>query len=1190
MAKSPTTTQHSYRANAVYSRLIMVEPRGVMNVIVMTLLGLVPLLAIQVASSDAAPFPTRSADPSASSRSASVDGFKLTVAYWTELEKLARETELTLVELDHKATEAFPANSPKHLAYINSTLARKYPGAKYDGKNGSVPLLNNLVASFSQDLKVTKITDVLSVAGRRSSRTYYIRERKFECNSGLNSITGLINRENPAASLFSEVKFSAFQGAVEKIFSTGPDARTANSSAGVAVLNDAYQLSAGAQGLRMDTFAEKFLLTDDMYSFVLQTALTGYRQRHPSEFSVNDPSKPAPKVVLPGAAAAEGKLWNVGSFFVGLFLVVLALLAALFYGFRWFFQQVRDNLNVENRVRASMKSSQLNKKKSTGKSDSITGLEYEICKKNIQEAYRAEGYQLQVYFGLNSSQADLILVKDSTRYLVNYKLWDKERIELDVLKNFHSAMLSESVTGGIIISPAYFSRDARKFAKESSIDIVSENKLQLLLQRATEPITVIGKSLGVEVVFPVRREQPLPGIGVAVSGGGFSVEGAGGEIDDSAGKQNVIAPHDEPSVDAIEPSMLKGYDTTGAESPAPSFLASLISSGEAKAGGAEHYSEHAVADAVEKAVTRVVWGEVTDSLGDTVALAVGKQMAKALDESVVDAVDQAIAGILEKKVADSVAQPIAEAIAKAVSAGVDRPVLDAVSRVITDTVEREVPRAVAQSVARAMAETVAGGVEQPVAEAVSRAVAASIDNQVQQAVAQPVSDAIAKAVAAGVEQPVLDAVARVITVTLESEVPQAVAQSVTMAIKEAVAAGVEQPVVAAMEKAVSAGIGHHVAEALQRVMATSMESTVSEAVAQPVTDAIQRAIAVGVAQPVADAIAQAVASGVEEPVTNAIAQAIAVGVERPVADAITLAIAAGVEQPVAAAVSRAMATSMESTVSEAVAQPVAEAIQRAVAVGVAQPVADAIAQAVASGVEEPVTNAIAQAIAVGVEQPVAAAITLAIAAGVEQPVAAAVSRAMATSIESTVSEAVAQPVAEAIQRAVAAGVVQPVTDAIAQAIAVGVEQPVAQAVSRTMAAFIESSVSRAVAQPVADAVARSIESTVSLAVAQPVAEAIEEAIATGIEQPVTDAITQTIAAGVEQPFAEAVAQAVAASVEKQEHAERTSVRIEQAMVFDCTLCGKKMRVGTVKKGANAGKKFWVCSDYPSCRNISPISG
>ena len=1102
MAKSPTTTQHSYRANAVYSRLIMVEPRGVMNVIVMTLLGLVPLLAIQVASSDAAPFPTRSADPSASSRSASVDGFKLTVAYWTELEKLARETELTLVELDHKATEAFPANSPKHLAYINSTLARKYPGAKYDGKNGSVPLLNNLVASFSQDLKVTKITDVLSVAGRRSSRTYYIRERKFECNSGLNSITGLINRENPAASLFSEVKFSAFQGAVEKIFSTGPDARTANSSAGVAVLNDAYQLSAGAQGLRMDTFAEKFLLTDDMYSFVLQTALTGYRQRHPSEFSVNDPSKPAPKVVLPGAAAAEGKLWNVGSFFVGLFLVVLALLAALFYGFRWFFQQVRDNLNVENRVRASMKSSQLNKKKSTGKSDSITGLEYEICKKNIQEAYRAEGYQLQVYFGLNSSQADLILVKDSTRYLVNYKLWDKERIELDVLKNFHSAMLSESVTGGIIISPAYFSRDARKFAKESSIDIVSENKLQLLLQRATEPITVIGKSLGVEVVFPVRGEQPLPGIGVAGSGGGFSVEGAGGEIDDSAGKQNVIAPHDEPSVDAIEPSMLKGYDTTGAESPAPSFLASLISSGEAKAGGAEHYSEHAVADAVEKAVTRVVWGEVTDSLGDTVALAVGKQMAKVLDESVVDAVDQAIAGILEKKVADSVAQPIAEAIAKAVSAGVDRPVLDAVSRVITDTVEREVPRAVAQSVARAMAETVAGGVEQPVAEAVSRAVAASIDNQVQQAVAQPVSDAIAKAVAAGVEQPVLDAVARVITVTLESEVPQAVAQSVTMAIKEAVAAGVEQPVVAAMEKAVSAGIGHHVAEALQRVMATSMESTVSEAVAQPVTDAIQRAIAVGVAQPVADAIAQAVASGVEEPVTNAIAQAIAVGVE----------------------------------------------------------------------------------------QPVAAAITLAIAAGVEQPVAAAVSRAMATSIESTVSEAVAQPVAEAIQRAVAAGVVQPVTDAIAQAIAVGVEQPVAQAVSRTMAAFIESSVSRAVAQPVADAVARSIESTVSLAVAQPVAEAIEEAIATGIEQPVTDAITQTIAAGVEQPFAEAVAQAVAASVEKQEHAERTSVRIEQAMVFDCTLCGKKMRVGTVKKGANAGKKFWVCSDYPSCRNISPISG
>ncbi len=312
------------------------------------------LLGTQLAPSSAAPPPSLAAPAaqSASPRSGPVDGFKLTVEYWAELEKLAGEVQATVLATANQASESYPANNTRYLTAFNTKLAEKYPGARFDGKNGTVPLPNHLVASFAQDLKVTKLTNVLPVVGRACSKIYYIQERKFECSTGNNFITGLINKASPGDCVFSEVKYTVFQDAVEKIFAAGPEIRTANTSVGVAVLNDAYQLSASTQGLRMDTFAEKFFLSDDIFNFVLRNAQAGYKQRHAAEFSAKDPSKLSTPAVLPGAPAADGKFWSVGPFFVGLFLVVLALLAALFYGFRWFFQQVRDNLNVENRVKA----------------------------------------------------------------------------------------------------------------------------------------------------------------------------------------------------------------------------------------------------------------------------------------------------------------------------------------------------------------------------------------------------------------------------------------------------------------------------------------------------------------------------------------------------------------------------------------------------------------------------------------------------------------------------------------------------------------------------------------------------------------------------------------------------------------------------------------------------------------------
>ncbi|TVR18354.1 MAG: DUF2726 domain-containing protein [Anaerolineaceae bacterium] len=40
----------------------------------------------------------------------------------------------------------------------------------------------------------------------------------------------------------------------------------------------------------------------------------------------------------------------------------------------------------------------------------------------------------------------------------------------------------------------------------------------------------------------------------------------------------------------------------------------------------------------------------------------------------------------------------------------------------------------------------------------------------------------------------------------------------------------------------------------------------------------------------------------------------------------------------------------------------------------------------------------------------------------------------------------------------------------------------------------------------------------------------------------------------------------------------------------CPKCGNEMVVRTVKKGPNAGKKFWGCTSYPRCKTMLPYTG
>ena len=41
---------------------------------------------------------------------------------------------------------------------------------------------------------------------------------------------------------------------------------------------------------------------------------------------------------------------------------------------------------------------------------------------------------------------------------------------------------------------------------------------------------------------------------------------------------------------------------------------------------------------------------------------------------------------------------------------------------------------------------------------------------------------------------------------------------------------------------------------------------------------------------------------------------------------------------------------------------------------------------------------------------------------------------------------------------------------------------------------------------------------------------------------------------------------------------------------NCPKCGSKMLLRTAKSGANAGGRFWGCSNFPRCRSMLPVKG
>jgi four helix bundle suffix protein len=73
-------------------------------------------------------------------------------------------------------------------------------------------------------------------------------------------------------------------------------------------------------------------------------------------------------------------------------------------------------------------------------------------------------------------------------------------------------------------------------------------------------------------------------------------------------------------------------------------------------------------------------------------------------------------------------------------------------------------------------------------------------------------------------------------------------------------------------------------------------------------------------------------------------------------------------------------------------------------------------------------------------------------------------------------------------------------------------------------------------------------------------------------------------------YSERLAAARIAERQRHQSARSNPTNPSDSALPNCPLCGKPMALRTARKGARAGKQFWGCSGFPTCRGALPLDG
>ncbi|GGI91616.1 restriction endonuclease [Halopseudomonas pertucinogena] len=134
----------------------------------------------------------------------------------------------------------------------------------------------------------------------------------------------------------------------------------------------------------------------------------------------------------------------------------------------------------------------------------IDGLNWRQFEQLVGEAFRRQGYSITETGGNGpDGGVDLVLRKDSEKYLVQCKHWRSLKVGVAVIREFFGAMAVEGAAGGFVVTSGRFTKEAQGFASGRNIQLVDGIALkQWVTQHKAQQTGPVAE--------PAAITQPLP--------------------------------------------------------------------------------------------------------------------------------------------------------------------------------------------------------------------------------------------------------------------------------------------------------------------------------------------------------------------------------------------------------------------------------------------------------------------------------------------------------------------------------------------------------------------------------------------------------------------------------------------------------------------------------------------------------
>lgn len=136
-------------------------------------------------------------------------------------------------------------------------------------------------------------------------------------------------------------------------------------------------------------------------------------------------------------------------------------------------------------VAMGIKRKKLHEDVSTGerKVSDISWQEFELL---IGEHFRRQGFSVQETGPGPDGGVDLVLRKDSAKYLVQCKHYKAYKVGVKPVRELLGVMASSGAAGGYVVTSGQFTQDAVAFARDNNIELLNGSVLRKILSSASD--------------------------------------------------------------------------------------------------------------------------------------------------------------------------------------------------------------------------------------------------------------------------------------------------------------------------------------------------------------------------------------------------------------------------------------------------------------------------------------------------------------------------------------------------------------------------------------------------------------------------------------------------------------------------------------------------------------------------------